>query len=136
MVKNIELLYTGKFNPAFQIVFFIVLNLLAIGCTYLFKFEPAATWVVFQTILFFYSTTAVFLGVFTDNDPKLYYPVLLLSFSVFFTLSKRIPTYISGTSIDDLPHIQYFVLLNVLFFIVFLLASFIYRGAKQALEKM
>lgn len=136
MVKNIELLYTGKFNPAFQVVFFIVVNLLAIGCTYLLKLDPATIWVVFQTILFFHSTSSIVLGIFTNNDPKLYYPVIILIFIIFFTLSKRIPTAVSRTSIDDLPHIQNFVLLNVLFFFVFLLASLLYRGMKQALEKM
>lgn len=136
MEKNIKTLYNGYFSPVGLMSIFIAINLIAALIVRLTGLDTNTTWVVFQTVLFFYSTVAITVGVFSKNNPLVYYPSIILLFFLFFTLSKRIPNWMTGVSVIDIPYLQNFVFLNILFFFIFLLASLIYRGAKQAFEKM
>lgn len=136
MEKNLDTLYKGKFSPVAQFIAFLVINLLALAACKILKTDTNNTWVIFQTILFFFSTTTISIGVFSKNNAFVYYPAIIIFFIIFFTLSKRLPNWITGVSVLEIPYLQNFVLLNILFFFIFLLASLIYRGAKQAFENM
>lgn len=136
MEKSLETLYKGKFSPLSQFIIFLAINIIAFGVAKSLQVDTNNTWVIFQTILFFFSTTTVAIGVFSKNHPFVYYPAIILLFIIFFTLSKRFPEWTTGVSVLEIPYLQNFVLLNILFFFIFLLASLIYRGAKQAFEKM
>lgn len=136
MEKSMETLYKGKFSLWSQMTFFFLVNLIALGLGKVLQMDTNTTWVIFQSILFFFSTASITIGVFSQNNPVLYYPGIIILFIIFFTLSKKIPTWLTGSSALEMSNIKFFALLNILFFVIFLLASLIYRGAKQAFEKM
>lgn len=136
MEKSMETLYKGKFSVWSQLTFFFLVNLIALGIGKALQLDTNTTWVIFQTILFFFSTASITIGVFSQNNPFLYYPGIIILFVIFFTLSKKLPTWLTGSSALEMSNIKFFALLNILFFVIFLLASLIYRGAKQAFEKL
>ncbi len=136
MDKNIELIYKGNYNPVLQFLIFMVIHLAAFGSVYLFNIEHRNVWVMFQTILFFYTTSSLVSGAFTNNHALHYYPAIIISFIIFFFLGKKLAEISSQIQLDDIPYMKNFVTLNILFFTLFLLVTNVFRWAKQKFETM
>ena len=136
MDKNVELIYKGNFNPVYQFLIFIGINLIAFASIKIFKVEQNNAWVIFQTLLFFFTVSSLAIGVFTINNPKHYYPITLISFIILFFIAKKLAEITSHLKLDEIPYMKNFVFLNILFFVLFFIASFVFRWAKEKFETM
>ena len=136
MVKNLQQLYRGYSSPIAQFVFFLALNLLAAATVNSMGLEKSAIWSVFQTLLFISSTVSLAVGGLTKVPPYLYYPFSIIAFIFFFTLSKKLSTIVTGSTVNEFLFVGNFILLNIVFYVIFMIASLIFRGAKKTLEKL
>lgn len=136
MDKNIELIYKGKFNPIYQFLLFMGFHLVAFASIKIFNVDQNNVWIIFQTLLFFFSVSSLAIGAFFENNPLHYYPITLVSFIIFFFLGKKLAAISSQIPLDDIPYMKNFVILNILFFVLFLMATSVFRWAKEKFETM
>lgn len=136
MDKNIELIYKGDYNPMYQFLIFMVIHLVAFASVYIFHIEKHNVWIIFQTILFFYTVSSLVSGAFTHNIPQHYYPAIIVSFVIFFFLGKKLAEVSSHVHLDDIKYMKNFVVLNIIFFILFMIPTVVFRWAKGKFETM
>ena len=136
MDKNLELIYKEEYNPVYQFIIFMVIHIVAFASAYIFKIESHNIWVIFQTILFFYTVSSLVSGAFTNNIAQYYYPIVVISFIIFFFLGKKMAEVSSHVYLDQIKYMKNFVVLNGIFFILFLIPTVVFRWAKGKFETM
>ena len=133
-----EQLYKGKSSPLFQALVFLVLGVITVVSIFIIRPQPFEIWVIFQVLLFAFSTVACIIGAFTRNDPKFYYPAVIVIFIVYFILAQLISKGIShATVLDrDIAAVKPFIVLNILFLFIFMTVSVIFRIAKSKIDSL
>gem|GEM_PF-6479387 len=135
-MRNLESLYKGKLNPLQQTGTILLINILTAAALYFVQPEKQVVWVVLQGLVFFYAAMTIGIAVFSRNDPKFYYPVSILTFIALFKGNIVLAEWLTGSTADAFPHFYNFMILNVVFFALFLMISLLYRGIKHFLETM
>lgn len=136
MKNKIEPLYKGKFSLLSTTIFFVVLNLIAIGFHFIFHYNSETSWAIFQALLFSYGVVALAMGGFTKANIPIYYIIVIIAFIIFYKTSTAIPTYLFNHPIEEISYFENIVSLNVLFFGMFIFVSLAFRFLRISFEKL
>ncbi|MCO5248114.1 MAG: hypothetical protein M9887_04090 [Chitinophagales bacterium] len=136
MENKIQPLYKGKFSLLSVAVFFLVLNIVAIGLSFIFKYDSETSWAIFQALLFSFGVIALTIGGFTNANIPIYYVSVAVLFFIFYEISVFFPREVFKHPIEEIPYFENIVSLNVLFFIMFIFVTLAFRFLRTNFEKM
>jgi hypothetical membrane protein len=126
-------LYHKKITPLHQVGAILGLQAVLALSFLIFHVEGRNVWMILQAPVLFYTCMTIMVGVFTENV-RWYYLFSILGFAIIFTSSIVLSRQASGETIKQ--HIDFYnvLVLNVLFYFLFLMVSILYKGIKQFIE--
>lgn len=127
-------LYQKKITPLHQTGGILIFLLLLSGIFLLLNVHGRNVWMILQAPVLFYTCMNIMVGVFNDNV-RFYYPLSIFGFALIFSCSILLSKVISGESIRQ--HADFFnvLVLNAVFYLLFLMVSLLYKGIKHFLEE-
>jgi hypothetical membrane protein len=126
-------LYHKKITPLHQTAVILLLQVLLSLSFLLLHIEGRNVWMILQAPVLFYTCMTVMVGVFTNNI-RWYYPFSIAGFIIIFTASIYLSKWASGDELRTHADFLNVLVLNALFYILFLMASILYKGIKHFLE--
>ena len=129
-------IFQTNLTPIHQTVLILLVQALLCIAFLLLGVKGRNVWMIFQVPVLFYTCMNMMMGVFGKHKMLIYYPLSILGFATVFAVSYVFSEQISGDNIR--VHSDFFnvLVLNGLFYFLFLMISVVYKGVVQFLESI